>query len=53
MILLSFFFSSVGQGLETSTYAGEIIFAIFIAVFGLILFASLIGNMQVILGQDM
>ncbi|KHN06303.1 Putative cyclic nucleotide-gated ion channel 13 [Glycine soja] len=38
--------SSVGQGLETSTYAGEIIFAIFIAVFGLILFASLIGNMQ-------
>ncbi|KAK7389818.1 hypothetical protein VNO78_25112 [Psophocarpus tetragonolobus] len=38
--------SSVGQGLETSTYVGEIIFAIFIAVFGLILFASLIGNMQ-------
>ncbi|TKY64065.1 Cyclic nucleotide-gated ion channel 1 [Spatholobus suberectus] len=38
--------SSVGQGLQTSTYVGEIIFAIFIAVFGLVLFASLIGNMQ-------
>ncbi|XP_027908113.1 putative cyclic nucleotide-gated ion channel 13 isoform X1 [Vigna unguiculata] len=38
--------SSVGQGLETSTYVGEIIFAISIAVFGLVLFASLIGNMQ-------
>ncbi|KAL5171631.1 putative cyclic nucleotide-gated ion channel 10 [Glycine soja] len=38
--------SSVGQGLETSSYVGEIIFAIFIAVFGLVLFASLIGNMQ-------
>ncbi|WVZ16675.1 hypothetical protein V8G54_009657 [Vigna mungo] len=39
---------SVGQGLETSTYVGEIIFAISIAVFGLVLFASLIGNMQVL-----
>ncbi|KAL9304111.1 hypothetical protein ACSQ67_021374 [Phaseolus vulgaris] len=38
--------SSVGQGLETSTYVGEIIFAISIAVSGLVLFASLIGNMQ-------
>ncbi|RDX95285.1 putative cyclic nucleotide-gated ion channel 10, partial [Mucuna pruriens] len=35
------FLFSVGQGLQTSTYVGEIIFAIFIAVFGL-----------VILGQD-
>ncbi|XP_061357102.1 cyclic nucleotide-gated ion channel 1-like isoform X2 [Gastrolobium bilobum] len=38
--------SSVGQNLQTSTYVGEIIFAIFIAVFGLVLFALLIGNMQ-------
>ncbi|KAK8464944.1 hypothetical protein PHAVU_010G113332 [Phaseolus vulgaris] len=38
--------SSVGQGLETSTYVGEIIFALSIAVSGLVLFASLIGNMQ-------
>ncbi|KAL5171629.1 putative cyclic nucleotide-gated ion channel 13 [Glycine soja] len=38
--------SSVGQGLETSSYVGEIIFAILIAVFGLVLFASLIANMQ-------
>ncbi|KAK7292801.1 hypothetical protein RJT34_15655 [Clitoria ternatea] len=38
--------SSVGQNLQTSTYPGEIIFAIFIAAFGLVLFASLIGNMQ-------
>ncbi|WJX92508.1 putative cyclic nucleotide-gated ion channel 10, variant 2 [Trifolium repens] len=38
--------SSVGQNLKTSTYIGEIIFAIFIAVFGLVLFALLIGNMQ-------
>ncbi|XP_058743880.1 cyclic nucleotide-gated ion channel 1-like [Vicia villosa] len=38
--------SSVGQNLKTSTYIGEIIFAIFIAVYGLVLFAFLIGNMQ-------
>ncbi|KAJ1429497.1 RmlC-like jelly roll fold [Sesbania bispinosa] len=38
--------SSVGQNLKTSTYVWEIIFAIFIATFGLVLFALLIGNMQ-------
>ncbi|XP_027337369.1 cyclic nucleotide-gated ion channel 1-like [Abrus precatorius] len=38
--------SSVGQNLQTSTYLGEIFFAIFIATFGLVLFASLISNMQ-------
>ncbi|XP_057454795.1 cyclic nucleotide-gated ion channel 1-like isoform X2 [Lotus japonicus] len=38
--------SSVGQNLKTSTYVGEIFFAIFIATFGLVLFALLIGNMQ-------
>ncbi|MCI06976.1 cyclic nucleotide-gated ion channel 15, partial [Trifolium medium] len=43
---------SVGQNLKTSTYIGEIIFAIFIAVFGLVLFALLIGNMQVILSKE-
>ncbi|CDO98235.1 unnamed protein product [Coffea canephora] len=38
--------STLGQGLETSTYPGEVIFSIAIAIFGLILFALLIGNMQ-------
>ncbi|XP_017984006.1 PREDICTED: putative cyclic nucleotide-gated ion channel 15 [Theobroma cacao] len=38
--------SSLGQNLDTSTYAGEIIFAIIIATLGLVLFALLIGNMQ-------
>ncbi|GMI96988.1 cyclic nucleotide-gated channel 15 [Hibiscus trionum] len=38
--------SSLGQNLTTSTYAGEIIFAIIIATLGLVLFALLIGNMQ-------
>ncbi|KAL4295972.1 hypothetical protein GQ457_12G029790 [Hibiscus cannabinus] len=38
--------SSLGQNLSTSTYAGEIIFAIIIATLGLVLFALLIGNMQ-------
>lgn len=38
--------SSYGQNLETSTYIWETIFAIFIAIFGLVLFAHLIGNMQ-------
>ncbi|PWA47053.1 cyclic nucleotide gated channel 8 [Artemisia annua] len=38
--------STLGQGLETSTYAKEIIFSIIIAISGLILFALLIGNMQ-------
>ncbi|XWS58968.1 hypothetical protein CRYUN_Cryun08bG0079700 [Craigia yunnanensis] len=38
--------SSLGQNLGTSTYVGEIIFAIIIATLGLVLFALLIGNMQ-------
>ncbi|KAL5832871.1 hypothetical protein ACOSQ3_016545 [Xanthoceras sorbifolium] len=38
--------SSLGQNLATSTYVGEIIFAIIIATLGLVLFALLIGNMQ-------
>ncbi|KAK6936062.1 Ion transport domain [Dillenia turbinata] len=36
----------LGQNLSTSTYVGEINFAILIAILGLILFALLIGNMQ-------
>lgn len=39
--------STLGQGLLTSTYPGEIIFSILIAISGLLLFALLIGNMQV------
>ncbi|XP_007023447.2 PREDICTED: putative cyclic nucleotide-gated ion channel 8 [Theobroma cacao] len=38
--------STLGQGLITSTYPGEVLFSIAIAIFGLILFALLIGNMQ-------
>ncbi|CAI9094939.1 OLC1v1030776C1 [Oldenlandia corymbosa var. corymbosa] len=38
--------SSLGQNLFTSTYVGEIDFAIAIAIVGLVLFALLIGNMQ-------
>ncbi|XP_021715227.1 probable cyclic nucleotide-gated ion channel 5 [Chenopodium quinoa] len=38
--------STLGQGLQTSTYPGEVIFSIALAIFGLILFALLIGNMQ-------
>ncbi|KAJ0435271.1 putative cyclic nucleotide-binding domain, Ion transport domain, rmlC-like jelly roll [Helianthus annuus] len=38
--------SSLGQGLKASTYHGEILFADFIAVIGLVLFALLIGSMQ-------
>ncbi|KAJ7981013.1 cyclic nucleotide-gated channel 15 [Quillaja saponaria] len=38
--------SSLGQDLSTSTYVGEIIFAIIVAILGLVLFALLIGNMQ-------
>lgn len=39
--------SSLGQGLLTSTFVGEIMFAILVATLGLVLFALLIGNMQV------
>ncbi|XP_074590227.1 cyclic nucleotide-gated ion channel 17-like [Curcuma longa] len=38
--------SSYGQTLETSTFIGETLFAILIAILGLVLFAHLIGNMQ-------
>ncbi|EYU44727.1 hypothetical protein ABFS82_08G013800 [Erythranthe guttata] len=38
--------SSYGQNLETSTYIGETSFCIVLCIFGLILFAQLIGNMQ-------
>ncbi|KAL6984914.1 putative cyclic nucleotide-gated ion channel 5 [Sarracenia purpurea var. burkii] len=38
--------STLGQGLQTSTYPLETIFSIALAILGLILFALLIGNMQ-------
>ncbi|KAG6730290.1 hypothetical protein I3842_01G072700 [Carya illinoinensis] len=38
--------SSLGQSLETSTYFWEIVFAVSIAIAGLVLFSLLIGNMQ-------
>ncbi|KAA3477774.1 putative cyclic nucleotide-gated ion channel 14 isoform X2 [Gossypium australe] len=38
--------SSYGQNLDTSTFMGETLFAILIAILGLVLFAHLIGNMQ-------
>ncbi|XP_050286346.1 cyclic nucleotide-gated ion channel 1-like isoform X3 [Quercus robur] len=38
--------SSLGQNLQTSTFVGEILFAVSISIFGLILFSLLIGNMQ-------
>lgn len=38
--------STLGQGLITSKYVGEVVFSITLAVLGLILFALLIGNMQ-------
>nr|AWN82508.1 cyclic nucleotide-gated channel 7 [Nicotiana tabacum] len=38
--------SSLGQGLNTSDFLGEILFAVFICILGLILFSLLIGNMQ-------
>ncbi|KAK0582634.1 hypothetical protein LWI29_027909 [Acer saccharum] len=38
--------SSLGQNLKTSTFVGEIVFAIAISIGGLVLFALLIGNMQ-------
>lgn len=41
------FCSSLGQGLLTSTFVGEIMFAIVVATLGLVLFGLLIGNMQV------
>ncbi|XP_057996185.1 protein CNGC15c isoform X2 [Hevea brasiliensis] len=38
--------SSLGQNLSTTTYVGEITFAVIVATLGLVLFALLIGNMQ-------
>ncbi|XP_068644443.1 cyclic nucleotide-gated ion channel 1-like [Aristolochia californica] len=38
--------SSLGQNLQTSTFVWEISFAVFISIFGLVLFSLLIGNMQ-------
>ncbi|KAG6667070.1 cyclic nucleotide-gated ion channel 1-like isoform X2 [Carya illinoinensis] len=38
--------SSLGQNLDTSTYFWEIVFAVSIAIAGLVLFSLLIGNMQ-------
>lgn len=38
--------SSLGQNLKTSTFEGEIVFAVSIAIAGLVLFSLLIGNMQ-------
>ncbi|XP_041023900.1 protein CNGC15b-like isoform X1 [Juglans microcarpa x Juglans regia] len=45
--------SSLGQNLFTSTYIGEINFAVIIAILGLVLFALLIGNMQMYLQSTM
>lgn len=39
--------SSYGQNSMTSTYEGETLFSIGICIMGLVLFAHLIGNMQV------
>jgi cyclic nucleotide gated channel len=51
MILAIFNFllfnSTLGQGFVTSTYPWEVLFCIAICILGLILFALLIGNMQV------
>ncbi|CAD6205962.1 unnamed protein product [Miscanthus lutarioriparius] len=38
--------STLGQGLKTSIYTGEALFSIALAIFGLILMAMLIGNIQ-------
>ncbi|CAH9092109.1 unnamed protein product [Cuscuta epithymum] len=38
--------STLGQGLETSTYPLEVLFSITLGILGLLLFALLIGNMQ-------
>ncbi|PNX96210.1 cyclic nucleotide-gated ion channel 8-like protein, partial [Trifolium pratense] len=43
--------STLGQGLLTSTYPGEVMFSIVIAIMGLVLFSLLIGNMQTYLNS--
>ncbi|KAH0676361.1 hypothetical protein KY285_024162 [Solanum tuberosum] len=45
--------SSLGQNLKTSTFDGDIIFAICISIMGLILFSLIIGNMQKLLQFDL
>lgn len=40
--------SSYAQEIETSKYMGETVFAILLSLVGLILFADLIGNVQVL-----
>ncbi|KAL3369079.1 hypothetical protein AABB24_009736 [Solanum stoloniferum] len=45
--------SSLGQNLKTSTFDGDIIFAICISIMGLILFSLIIGNMQQLLQFDL
>ncbi|KAJ0430430.1 putative Ion transport domain-containing protein [Helianthus annuus] len=47
LINVLFGYNSLGQGLKASTFYGEILFVDFVAVIGLVLFALLIGNMQV------
>jgi cyclic nucleotide gated channel len=44
--------SALGQNLQTSKFVGEIIFAISICISGLVLFALLIGNMQVLASNN-
>ncbi|XP_066375703.1 cyclic nucleotide-gated ion channel 1-like isoform X2 [Miscanthus floridulus] len=45
--------SSLGQNLKTSTYAWENLFAVFVSISGLVLFALLIGNVQVPMFENM
>jgi hypothetical protein len=44
--------SCYGQTLIVSTYIGETLYAIFLAVLGLVLFAHLIGKVQVLLSSN-
>ncbi|KAJ6687556.1 CYCLIC NUCLEOTIDE-GATED ION CHANNEL-LIKE PROTEIN [Salix koriyanagi] len=46
VVIFQYVPSSLGQNLHTSTYVWEICFAVFISIFGLVLFSFLIGNMQ-------
>lgn len=43
-----FFYSCYGQTLNVSTFIGETLYAILLAVVGLVLFAHLIGKVQVL-----
>ncbi|GJN29436.1 hypothetical protein PR202_gb17662 [Eleusine coracana subsp. coracana] len=47
MLVLIALFHCYGQTLTVSTYIGETLYAIFLAVLGLVLFAHLIGKVQV------